>query len=663
MQQQIEIAELEEKLKQCERELERYKRLYREETKNSAALSLKAAEALREADRVKNSKSWKITAPLRGITTLLKKIPPVRAFFKLIKNIKRYGVKRTLAKIKRTLKMRKAARARAAYSSCSLEEQRNYEFERKIKFSVIVPLYNTPVDFLKEMIDSVKAQTYSSWELCLADGSNPEYNAAKDYCLAAAVADERIKYKRLEKNLGISGNTNAALEMATGDYIALFDHDDKLHPSALFEMARAINDKGADFIYTDECKFVKNEEKDAYDFFFKPDFSADMLRSYNYICHFTAFSRELYEKVGGFRSEFDGSQDYDMILRLTERASKIVHIPEILYFWRCHGASVASDISAKPYTLVAARAALAEHLQRVGLDGEVTDSTVPSTYRIRYEIKGNPLVSVIIPNKDHITELDLCLSSMYEKSTYRNFEVIVVENNSTDHATFDYYESAVQKYERLRVVKWEHEFNYSKINNFGFGYAEGEYVILLNNDIEIITPEWIEEMLMLAQREEVGTVGMMLYYPDQTVQHAGVIIGIGDVAGHSHKYFPRGDTGYFSRLTVVQDYSAVTAAALMIPSSVYREVGGLEESFAVAFNDVDLCMKVREKGYHILWTPYAEAYHYESKSRGYEDDKAKIERFYKEVDNFKSRWSDVLVAPDPYYNPNLTHEREDFSLR
>ena len=663
MQQQIEIAELEEKLKQCERELERYKRLYREETKNSAALSLKAAEALREADRVKNSKSWKITAPLRGITTLLKKIPPVRAFFKLIKNIKRYGVKRTLAKIKRTLKMRKAARARAAYSSCSLEEQRNYEFERKIKFSVIVPLYNTPTDFLKEMIDSVKAQTYSSWELCLADGSNPEYNAAKDYCLAAAVADERIKYKRLEKNLGISGNTNAALEMATGDYIALFDHDDKLHPSALFEMARAINDKGADFIYTDECKFVKNEEKDAYDFFFKPDFSADMLRSYNYICHFTAFSRELYEKVGGFRSEFDGSQDYDMILRLTEKASKIVHIPEILYFWRCHGASVASDISAKPYTLVAARAALAEHLQRVGLEGEVTDSTVPSTYRIRYEIKDNPLVSVIIPNKDHITELDLCLSSMYEKSTYRNFEVIVVENNSTDHATFDYYKTASEKYERLKVVRWEHEFNYSKINNFGFGYAEGEYVILLNNDIEIITPEWIEEMLMLAQREDVGTVGMMLYYPDQTIQHAGVIIGIGDVAGHSHKYFPRGDTGYFSRLTVVQDYSAVTAAALMIPASVYREVGGLEESFAVAFNDVDLCMKVREKGYHILWTPYAEAYHYESKSRGYEDDKAKIERFYKEVDNFKSRWSDALVAPDPYYNPNLTLEREDFSLR
>lgn len=663
MQQQNEIAELEEKLKQCELELERYKRLYQEETRNSAALSLKAAEALREADRVKNSKSWKITAPLRGVTTLLKRIPPVRAFFKLVKNIKRYGVKRTLAKIKRTLKMRKAARARAAYSSYSLEEQRRYEFERKIKFSIIVPLYNTPTDFLKEMIDSVKAQTYSSWELCLADGSSPEYNAAKDYCLAAAIADERVKYKRLEKNLGISGNTNAAIEMATGDYIALFDHDDKLHPSALFEMARVINDKGADFIYTDECKFVKNEEKDAYDFFFKPDFSADMLRSYNYICHFTAFSRKLYETVGGFRSEFDGSQDYDIILRLTEKASNIVHIPEILYFWRCHGASVASDISAKPYTLVAARAALSEHLQRVGLEGEVTDSTVPSTYRIRYAIKGKPLVSVIIPNKDHITELDLCLSSMYEKSTYRNFEVIVVENNSTDPATFDYYRSIVEKYERLRVVKWEHEFNYSKINNFGFGYVEGEYVILLNNDIEIITPEWIEEMLMLAQREDVGTVGMMLYYPDQTVQHAGVIIGIGDVAGHSHKYFPRGDNGYFSRLTVVQDYSAVTAAALMIPTSVYREVGGLEESFAVAFNDVDLCMKVKEKGYHILWTPYAEAYHYESKSRGYEDDKAKIERFYKEVDNFKSRWSDVLAAPDPYYNPNLTHEREDFSLR
>lgn len=663
MQQQIEIAELEEKLERCEKDLARYKILFHKESRLCAEQTFKLTCTERELAHLKTTISWKITLPLRWCKRVAKKIPPIRALFKFFWNIKHFGLKRTLKRVKRLVYTDGTARKLTVYSERELQEQKNFVFDNPIKYSVIVPLYNTPVEYLNEMIASVKAQTYSNWELCLADGSDSEHSYVEETCLSLTQSDTRIKYKKIEKNLGISGNTNIAIEMATGNFIALFDHDDKLHPAALFEMTKAINEDGADFIYTDECKFVKNELKDAYDFFFKPDFSADMLRSYNYICHFTAFSRELYERVGGFRSEFDGSQDYDIFLRLTEKAKKIVHLPKILYYWRCHGASVASDVTAKLYTLSSARAALLEHLERVGLKGRVEDSRVPSTYRIKYEIEGTPLVSIVIPNKDHISDLELCLTSIYSTSTYKNFEVIIVENNSTEEETFAFYNKIQQEHERLKVVFWDYEFNYSKINNFGFQHASGEYFILLNNDIEILTPEWIEEMLMFTQRPDVGITGMMLYYPDDTVQHAGVVLGIGEVAGHSHKYYKRGEDGYFFRMTIAQNYSAVTAASMMVKASVYHEVGGLEESFAVAFNDVDFCMKVTSAGYNIVWTPYAEAYHYESKSRGLEDNPEKVERFNKEISNFVGRWAMQLKAGDPYYNPNLTHEREDFSLR
>ncbi len=657
------VEELIEKLKKSEEETARYKRVCREEAKRNAELSAKMAATVCELEAVLKSKSWKITAPLRWFFTFLKKTPGVRHAAKVFKNIRLYGFKHTVAKIKMAMRTRRGEKRVLNNTRYDLDAQRAFVFEKPIKFSVIVPLYNTPENYLREMIESVKAQTYSGWELCLADGSDDGHPEVERVGTEYAREDERIKYKRLDKNFGISANSNAAIKMATGDYIALFDHDDKLHPAALFEMMKAISEKGADFIYTDEAKFSKDETKDAYHFFHKPDFSPDMLRSYNYICHFTAFSRELLDSVGGFRPEFDGSQDYDIILRLTEKAKNIVHIPEILYFWRCHPESVASNVSAKPYTITAAKKALAEHIERIGLRGEVIDSAEPSTYRIRYEIEDKPLVSIIIPNKDHVTDLDLCLFSIYERSTYTNFEVILVENNSTESETFEYYEKAKEKYENLKVVKWENEFNYSKINNFAFEQAKGEYVILLNNDIEILTPEWIEEMLMFAKRPDVGICGMMLYYPDDTIQHAGVIVGLGGVAGHSHKYYKRNDKGYFLRLTIAQNYSAVTAAAMMVRSSVYREVGGLEETFAVAFNDIDFCMKVRAAGYNIVWTPYAEAYHYESKSRGYEDNKAKVDRFNKEKEKFRARWSDILVNGDPYYNPNLTLDREDFSLK
>ncbi len=533
-------------------------------------------------------------------------------------------------------------------------------FNKKIKFSVVVPLYNTPIKFLKQMIDSVINQTYQNWQLCLADGSDSEHGYVGEY--VKSINDARICYKKLDKNRGIADNTNECIDMADGDYIALFDHDDLLHPSALFEMSKVIEENSADFIYTDEVTFVgKPSNITIYNF--KPDFSPDTLRSYNYICHFTAFSKELIDAVGCFNREYNGSQDYDLILRLTEKAKNIVHIPKALYFWRSHKASVASDVSAKPYVVESAKRALAAHIERLGLSGRVYDATVPTTYKIQYDIIGEPLVSIIIPNKDHTDDLEKCLVSVYEKSTYKNFEVIVVENNSTEQETFEYYKLAKEKYNNLKVITWKSGFNYSAINNFAVEQSNGEYALLLNNDIEVITADWIEQMLMFAQRKDVGAVGAKLYYDDDTIQHAGVIVGLGGVAGHSHKGFARENPGYMARASIAQNLSACTAACLMIRKDVYDEVGGLDEEYAVAFNDIDFCMKIRKAGYLIAFTPFAEFYHYESKSRGDEDTPEKRARFNSEIFRFQERWGAELKKGDPYYNPNLSLDSEDFSLR
>lgn len=533
-------------------------------------------------------------------------------------------------------------------------------FNKNVKFSIVVPLYNTPIKFLREMIGSVQKQTYSNWQLCMADGSDDEHGYVGEY--VKSIKDSRICYKKLDENMGIADNTNACIADADGDFIALFDHDDLLHPSALYEMAKAIEEKNADFVYTDEVTFVgKPSNITIYNF--KPDYSPDTLRSYNYICHFTAFSKELLSEVGGFNKAYDGSQDYDLILRLTEKAKNIVHISKALYFWRSHKASVASDVSAKPYVVDSAKRALAAHIERIGLVGKVEDAVVPTTYKIQYDIIGNPLISIIIPNKDHSDDLEKCLSSLYEKTTYKNFEIIVVENNSTEQKTFEYYESAKSRYNNLKVIVWEKGFNYSAINNFAESKAKGEYILLLNNDIEIITPDWIEQMLMFAQRKDVGAVGAKLYYDDDTIQHAGVIVGLGGVAGHSHKDFARDNPGYMARASIAQNLSACTAACLMIRKDVYDEVGGLDEGYAVAFNDIDFCMKIRAAGYLIVFTPFAEFYHYESKSRGDEDTPEKRERFNGEIFRFQERWGKELKAGDPYYNPNLTLDSEDFDLR
>ena len=561
------------------------------------------------------------------------------------------------------IRIREELNRRNELTPAERERQEKTEFPRTILFSILVPLYNTPMPFLEAMIDSVRQQTYANWELCLADGSDGENGEVGKFCREAAEKDPRIRYRKLEKNGGISENTNACIGMATGDYLALFDHDDILHPSALFEVVNAICEEDADFLYTDETTFHETP-KDAFLPHFKPDYAPDTLRGNNYICHFTVFRKDLLEKAGGgFRSAFDGSQDYDLILRLTEQAERIRHIPKILYYWRAHRDSVAESVGAKPYVIEAAHKAIRGHLERIGLTGEVLDTKVPSIYRIRYAIEGEPLISILIPNKDHREDLKRCVDSIREKSTWKNREIIVIENNSTDEETFRYYKE-LEEDPRIRVVRYEGSFNYSAVNNLGARESRGDYLLLLNNDTEIITPEWMEEMLMFAQREDVGAVGAKLYYPDGTIQHAGIGLGLLHLAGHYHRGFAGDQPGYMGRLCYAQDMSAVTAACMMIPRRVYEAAGGLDESYSVVFNDVDLCLRIRESGKLIVWTPFAELTHYESKSRGSDEDtKEKLAFFKTETKRFQTKWNAALSRGDPYYNPNLTRSKEDFTPR
>lgn len=617
-----------------------------------------------EHNKIQKSTFWRLTLPLRKIVNLFKKGGTLIS--KGVTSVKENGVKKTWEKTKVFLKpyfeREKTTVVKMKMPRKTRKRQKNHVFKDSITFSLLVPLYNTDPKHLKEMISSVQNQTYSQWELCLADGSADSHRYVQTMCLQAAEKDRRIKYKKLDTNLGISGNTNAALEMATGSYLALLDHDDMLHPGALFENMRTIETTKADFIYSDECNFEKSPNK-PFNLHYKPDYSPDTLRSYNYITHFSVFSRALQKKIGVFRSEYDGSQDYDMILRLTEQAEKVSHIAKVLYFWRVHPDSVASGIDAKPYAVPAAKHALASHLDRLKRSYEaIEESIAPTTYKIDYSLTNMPLVSIIIPNKDEKETLKICVDSLRALTTYPNYEIIIVENNSVSKEIFDYYKT-LQQDERIQVINWEFEFNYSKINNFGVSHAGGEHIILLNNDMEIITPGWIEEMLMFSQREDVGVVGGKLYYPDDTIQHAGVILGIGHVAGHSHRHFARDKYGYFYRAVVVQNLSAVTGACLMVKKKVYHEVGGLNETLQVAFNDIDFCLKTHDKGYLNVFTPYAEMYHYESKSRGKEDTLLKQLRFQEEIKYFSKIWGSVLADGDPYYNKNLTLLREDFSIK
>lgn len=668
---QAEREKFDKELKQIKVKLEHYMQHYHVAIGQREDLKRQLAEAQAAYNVISNAFFWKITKPFRVIVDLIKR--PLRKirFFRLVNKglrcWKENGLRYTWRKVKNKMHHRQEyseIAKKPLFTEAELDAQRKEKFPRDIKFSIVVPLFNTPEKFLREMIQSVLDQTYSNWELCMADGSDKDHANVGKICRQYMKKDARIKYRKLERNLGISGNTNACLEMATGEYIGLFDHDDLLHPAALHEVMLAICKQNADFIYTDENTFHE-KPKDAFCPHFKPDYAPDTLRTNNYICHFTVFKSSLLGKTGGFRSQFDGSQDFDMVLRLTEQAEKIVHIPEILYYWRAHQNSVAQAIEAKPYVIEAAKGAIAEHLERVGLKGTVEDCIVPSMYRIRYTIEREDMVSIIIANRDHVQDLRTCIDSIYRLTSYKNFEIIIVENNSFQEETWAYYEE-LKQFDNITVVTWHDQdgkFNYSAINNFGAKYAKGEYILLLNNDVEIISQDWIQEMLMFAQRKDVGAVGAKLYYPDDTIQHAGIGIGLLTLAGHFHRNFDRRHPGYMGRLIYAHNVSAVTAACVMIPKRVWDEVHGLDESFEVAFNDVDLCMRIRKAGYLIVWTPYAELYHYESKSRGIEDTPEKRNRFEGEVKRFQERWGKVLAEGDPYYNPNLTLDREDFSLK
>ena len=482
----------------------------------------------------------------------------------------------------------------------------------------------------------------------------------------AARADGRIVYKKLEKNTGISGNTNECLKLATGEYIGLLDQDDILHPSVLYEYVKVINEQGADYIYCDETTFKNNDINKMLTMHFKPDYAVDNLRANNYICHFSVFHRRLLDGDELFRSKYDGSQDHDMILRLTDRAQKIVHVPKLMYYWRSHAGSVASGIEAKTYAIDAAKGAVAEHLRNHGFAHFRITSTraFETIFKISYQITGNPKISVVIANKDHESDLRRCITSILEKSTYDNYEIIVVENNSETPEIWDYYEK-LRGDGRVRVVTYEGSFNYSAVNNLGVREAEGEYILLLNNDTQVITVNWMEELLMYAQREDVGAVGAKLYYGDKTIQHAGVVLALGAhrTAGHSHYGQHRENLGYMGRLCYAQDVSAVTGACLMVAKELYWKVGGLDESFAVSLNDVDFCMKLREAGYLNVFTPFAELYHFESVSRGLDDRGEKAKRYEEESERFRAKWKEALEKGDPYYNVNFSLDRSDFSLK
>ncbi len=612
-------------------------------------------------ETVTNSFFWRATKPARAmldrIKLLVRKNEHVYLFLRTTKDTLRHGSGYARERREAYLAERdKNIRAIKWPTDGEKAQQRCESFPRPITFSILVPLYNTPDRFLREMIQSVREQTYGKWELCLADGSDDAHASVGRICRRFARKDGRIRYRKLEKNLGISGNTNACIEMATGDYIALFDHDDLLSPTALYEVMKAICEQDADYVYTDEATFESPDMRKIITLHFKPDFAPDNLLANNYICHFSVFSARLLKRVGGFRSEYDGSQDHDMILRLTDAANRIVHIPKMLYLWRSHPQSVSQDINAKQYAVDSAKRAVHDFLR----DHRHVETTIESTrafptiFRIVYPLQSRPKVSIVIPNKDHIEDLDRCVRSILDKSTYDNYEIVIVENNSELDGTFAYY-AQIERNDCVRVLRYDGKFNYSKINNWAVDQCDADYIVLLNNDTEVITPDWLENLLMYAQREDVGAVGAKLYFPDGRIQHAGVVIKMGDDRIAAHAYYGAGHDhiGYMGRLCYAQDASAVTGACLMILRRKYMEVGGLDEGFAVAYNDVDFCLKLRAKGYLNIFTPFAELYHHESASRGYETGE-KLERFKRECALFKSKWADVLEAGDPYFNPNLS---------
>lgn len=545
----------------------------------------------------------------------------------------------------------------------TLNIQRNTHFSYSPKISILVATFNTKEEYLKEMIDTVVNQSYSNWELCIADGSTNDFVEKYVYEHYSNYGD-KIKFQKLDQNYGISGNTNKAFEMATGDYITVYDHDDTLELDCFYEIVKALQEYRYDALYTDEDKF-DDSTKMYNDPNLKPDFSEDLLRSHNYITHLFIVNKKIVDEVGYYNSEFDGSQDYDYIFRCVEKANAVYHIPRVLYHWRMHPESTAQNPESKLYCYDAGKRAIEAHYKRVGVEARVELMPKPlyGFYHTTYSTKNNPLVSILIPNYNHKTILKTCIDSLYNVNTYKNFEIVIVENNSTEKEIFDYYEELKKSHDNIQVVTYKGEFNYSRINNFGMKYTKGDYVLLLNNDTEVISPTALSEMVGCILRPEVGAVGAKLLYEDDTVQHAGVVVGFSGYAGHVNHGINKDDYGYMLRARVNCNYSAVTAACMMVKKSVFNQVGGFDEQFVVACNDVDLCLKICQEKYLVVYNAFALWHHYESKSRGYDDaSQEKMWRFNKEVEKFQTKWKDVLVHGDPYYNKNWNIKLGAFRL-
>ena len=567
-----------------------------------------------------------------------------------------YGFKTTVSLVGNKIKSNRFIQKQKARKIIvnSLKSKKNEKLNQELTMSILVPAFNTDADMLKCVIESVINQTYENVEMCIYDSSDDKHTGVGKICMEYAGKDDRVKYKK-GPNKGISENTNECARMAAGDYFGLLDHDDILHPKAVCKVMDAVLEHGADFIYTDEVTF-SGKITNIISTNFKPDYSPYLLRSNNYICHFTAFSRVLFENSGGFNSEYDGSQDHDLFLRLTDLAKCVYHIPEILYFWRVHAGSVSDDILAKEYAIKAGIGAVQSFLDKKGINAHAASSEIyPTVYRIKYEPDITGKVSIIVLNHEHIQDLQRCVESLM-KTTYDNYEILIVENNSRSDELSEYYK-LLSMNERIRIITYNRPFNFSEFNNIAVKQAAGEYILFLNNDTEVINPEWLTEMMMYATQKDVGAVGARLFYPDGRLQHCYIVTGVGEdrVAVHAGLGLAGHDYGYLDRIGMVQDVNAVTGACLLMKKSIFEEVDGFDEKLAVAYNDVDLCLKIRKKGYRIIYTPYATLTHFESASRGNDLNKKNRERLTKEAEYIKNKWGNGLK--DPYYNPNFSQDR------
>lgn len=536
-------------------------------------------------------------------------------------------------------------------------------FHYQPKISIAMPVYNVEEKWLRLCIDSILNQVYTNWELCMADDASTDPNVKK-ILTEYQQLDERIRVVFREQNGHISEATNSALAIATGEFVALLDNDDELAINAFYEVVKVLNENPElDLIYSDEDKIDMDGNRS--DPAFKPDWSPDLLLGTNYISHLGVYRRSILEEIGGFRKGYEGSQDYDLVLRFTEKTTKerIKHIPKVLYYWRMLPTSTAVDQGSKGYAFEAGLRAVQDALVRRGINGHATHGAANGLYDVYYDIKSDKLVSIIIPTKNGYKDVQRCVSSIIEKTTYQNYEIIMADNGSTDPKMHELYAEFEQQLPgRFFVESIDIPFNFSTINNRAVKKAHGEYLLFLNNDTEVITENWLTLMVSFAQQERIGCVGAKLLYPNNTVQHAGVILGLGGVAGHGHYGYPHGDLGYFGRLAINVNYSAVTAACLLMKKADFDAVGGFEEAFTVAFNDVDLCLKVQALGRDNVWLHEAELYHFESQTRGYDDKGKKKKRFEQEKVMMEEKWG-PSIENDPFYNPNLTRDIPNFSLR